>query len=217
MSSVQPDRNLRVASAPGEPRDGIGASPRRRRAVVAVLVAAGLTALAVTGGVAVLRATGGDTGTVENGGDVLVFPEGNDFGISLPSTVANQPYTIGAIPLCLDDEERVVIESVVADRGGGLDVRAFAVRRGEPGFGAGQISLQEAGFGNDREVREKCAEGVAAELGVEFAKSTSATARTDGLDVHWRAGDRRGTTHVPLHLVLCEGADQDAPGCRALS
>jgi hypothetical protein len=145
---------------------------------------------------------------------VQITGEGG-FGIIVHSAVSGQPYSIGSIPLCEDDPSAVV-DSVEVDDGG-LRVTDFAVRaRPEPprlALGSLPQSLQSTGFGRDRAVTAPCDGESWSELGVEFQKATSATARTDVLLVHWSAGIRSGTVEVPMQLVLCAEGDDIDPDC----
>jgi len=150
------------------------------------------------------------------GEPAVAFPGGADFGISLPSTMADKPYSIGAIALCVNGVDSAIVDSVQPGPGAALTVSAFAVRPHMGTFGAEQVSLRAAGFGNGRVVTGQCSAGEGSEIGVEFTKPGSATARTDGLLVHWHTGSSSGITRVPLHLVLCQGRDPAVASCESI-
>jgi hypothetical protein len=204
----------------GTPTAGPGTAHRTRRWLVlgaVLLVAGGACAWWLLVG-ADGSAGPGKPAVIQPGqaGGGVIFPGDNEFGISLPATLADRPYTIGAIPLCLDGVDGAVVDSVSPASTDGLTVTGFALRPFPLGFGADQVSLAEAGFGSGRTVSGQCSAHAGSELGVEFTKQQAATARVDGLLVSWHAGSRSGTSLVPLHLVLCEDADENVPSCRAL-
>ena len=147
-------------------------------------------------------------------GAAVRFSGTGEFGISLPSTKGGAPYSIGGIPLCRGDVDAAEVVAVSADDQG-LVVTDFAVRPPTLSVGADQIALDETDFGSGTSVTAPCSEDRSSELGVEFTKPADTTARTEVLLVEWRAGDRTGVVHIPMHLVLCEHPDQDVPECLA--
>ena len=50
----------------------------------------------------------------------------------------------------------------------------------------------------------------------KVTRSGPATARADGLLVHWSSGLRSGTVRIDAHLVLCTEADTSATPCESL-
>ena len=144
------------------------------------------------------------------------LPGDGGFGIVVGSNTSGQPYSVGSIPLCLDGAETAVVDSVGVDDGG-LHVADFAVRPApEPprmALGSAPQSLRSTGFAAGRTITEPCDGGNWSELGVEFDLSTSATARTDVLEVRWSAGIRSGTLLVPMQFVLCGSEDTLDPDC----
>jgi hypothetical protein len=205
-------RGRRPADDPAGPADSHTASAAR----------SSRARWAAAGGVAVVLAAGGwlavaSSGWPSSGSDVaLRFPGGQDFGISLPSTVADRPYSIGGIALCVNGASSVQVDEVLPADDDGIRVTDFAVGPLDGTFGADQVTLEAAGFPDSRTVHGACADDQGSQLGVQFSKPTAATARVDGLTVRWHSGEVSGTTTVPLHLVLCEGPDQDVPSCRSL-
>jgi hypothetical protein len=51
---------------------------------------------------------------------------------------------------------------------------------------------------------------------VELTRPSRDTARADGLLIHWSAGIRSGTLHIPGHFVLCAESDTSSGTCESL-
>jgi hypothetical protein len=147
----------------------------------------------------------------------VVLPGEGSFGVTVHSSLAEKPYTAGSFSLCLDGVETATIDDVTVDSGG-LIVTAFAARpQPKPpalGLGYTQQTLESTGFGTNRTITGQCEDGPGSEIGVEVIKATPATARTDGLFVHWSSGLRSGTVRVPLEYVLCDPGDTADPDCQ---
>jgi hypothetical protein len=187
---------------------------RRRRLVVAgvvLVVAALLGWLLFRPDVGLLR---DDHGLTLAGFDV---GDPGGFGITVPSARADT-YSLGAvITVCLRaGVERAVVDDVTVDAGD-LRVTDVAVRKVPGGphavDGGPYGTLRDLGFGGSTMVTGQCADKQYSDVGVQFVKPTPATARADGLVVHWHAGGRSGELHVAAHLVLCEGPDTSVPEC----
>jgi hypothetical protein len=220
MSAARTTSPDHTGTGSGTPTPGpVSAHPARRWLVLGAV-------LLVAGGAIVWWLLAGADGSVGAGrtaviqpgqaGGGVIFPSDNKVGIALPATLADRPYTLGAMPLCLDGVDGAVVDSVSPESTDGLTVTGFALRPFPLRFGADQVSLAEAGFGSGRTVSGRCSADAGSELGVEFTKQEATTARVDGLLVRWHAGSRSGTSLVPLHLVLCQDADPNVPSCQAL-
>jgi hypothetical protein len=141
------------------------------------------------------------------------------WGISLPSTKARAPYTIGGIPVCLRSGQAAVIDDVKATGAQDeIQVTNFVVRPlSDELFGAEQVRLSDAGVVGGHRVDAACSrEPGGAELVVEMQKARPGNARIAGLNVTYSTAGRKGSLQVPLHLVLCQAADQETPDCEAL-
>jgi hypothetical protein len=137
------------------------------------------------------------------------------FGMGMTSIAAGTYSIAGAIVVCLRaGVERAVIDEVTVESGG-LIVTGVAVRPVRRGTvdGGPYGTLSDLGFSPGRTVTGQCADERYSDVGVQFAKPTAATARADGLVLHWHAGSRSGETRVQMHVVLCEGADLSVPEC----
>ncbi len=154
----------------------------------------------------------------ERDGVSLTTPSDAAFGISLPSTNQNEPYTFGSIPVCLRGQGRAVIDRVeTLGAQGGMKVDAFAVRPLSSNmFGAEQVALASTGFGSATEVTQDCATAPGgSELAVQLSKTANGNARTRSLLVSWHSDSESGEVTIPGHIVLCQGPDQDIPDCQA--
>lgn len=158
------------------------------------------------------------TGTSVASGPHLTSPATAPFGISLPSTRSDQAYTVGGIPVCLDRPGNADIDgiSLVAPKGG-LTVSAFAARPlGTTLFGAENIELSRTGFDGRTTVSQSCGQSPGgAELAVEFRKTTNDNARADGILVKWHNNDAQGQVSIPLHIVFCEGPNENITACQS--
>jgi hypothetical protein len=141
---------------------------------------------------------------------------GGGFGASLPSQ-AGRPLTLGAFPVCLTEPGVAFIDAVtVIEPQGGLSVTDYRVRpiRGQVMFGEDSVSLARSDFGGTRRVTTQCGGDLdGEELAVELTKALPVNARGRGLLVRWHAAHRRGSITMPIHVVLCEGPNQDVPEC----
>lgn len=196
-----------------EPAPTGGAGGRRPRPAGLRWAVAVLAVLGV--GAASVLALGPGSGP-SAGGVVLRGPS-DPFGIALSDTRANLPYTVGGIPLCMEEGSGAVVDEVTAADGATMRVTGFALRPfPRLSLGPQQLALEDAGFGGDRSVSGSCARGQGSELALELVKSSDATARLDEVVVSWHAGTQTGTVTVPMHFVLCRGAAADEPSCQAL-
>jgi hypothetical protein len=163
----------------------------------------------------------------------LVWPgDGSAAGAALPDTRANQPYSFGALIVCLDRPGTVTIEDIAVDKPkGGLRITAFAVRRnpmeaGGSSFGNAAKKLDETGFVTSSvDVSTHCPNGKivkhefsgeyrSTELAVEFVKPSAATAQGQGLTVTYRSGKDTHTLDIDFSVVLCgPGGKRDHEYC----
>lgn len=154
----------------------------------------------------------------ERDGVSLTTPSDAAFGISLPSTRQDEPYTFGSIPLCLRGQGRAVIDRVEPlGAQGGMKVDAFAVRPLSSNMlGAEQVALAATGFGSATEVTQDCATAPGgSELAIQLSKTANGNARTTSLLVAWHSDTESGEVTIPGHIVLCQGPNQDVPDCQA--
>lgn len=145
--------------------------------------------------------------------------EGGFFGASLPSTRAGRPLSIGASVLCLSEPGVAYIDAITAvEPHQGLAVTDFRVRPigGGDLFGAEEVPLDRSGFGGTRRVTTPCRGlSAGAELAVEFTKPVPGNARAKGVLVRWHSARRSGSFTIPIHIVLCEGPNQEVAQCDA--
>lgn len=151
----------------------------------------------------------------------LSSPATAPFGASIPSTRANQPYSFGAIPVCVAGDGTITIDRVVPlNSQGGLEVTAFATRPLRRDlFGEEPVALSTSGFGGSAMVQGRCSTtpgGAGSELAVELRKTAAGNARADGITIAWHGSAGNGKLLVPFHVVLCEGANENVAGCKAL-
>jgi hypothetical protein len=187
----------------------------KRRLLVLV---AGLASAVALGAVAA-DAEGGQNPLDPARGALAMPGQAGPWGISLPSTKAGAPYTIGGIPVCLRSRRSATIDSIKTT-GSRDDIRVtnFVVRpMSDELFGAEQVGLSESGVEGGHLVEAPCnGEPGAAELVVEMQKIHAANARVAGLSVTYSTAGHTGRLDIPLHLVLCQSANQDTPDCLAL-
>lgn len=160
---------------------------------------------------------------------ILVRPgEQPEFGAAAPATLPQQPYSFGAVILCLKDRGSVTIDRIdVVQPTGGIRVKNFAARANpmeynSDSYGAGNETLSVAGFPLSRPVTidKKCAgddkvtdETGSFELGFEFTKADDVTAQTNGLRLQYSSGKKQRTLEIPFTVVLCAASDKETEGC----
>lgn len=151
----------------------------------------------------------------------LSSPATAPFGASIPNTRVNQPYSFGAIPVCVSGDGTITIDRVFPlNSQGGLEVTAFATRplRGDL-FGEEPVALSTSVFGDSAVVQGRCSTtsgGAGSELAVELRKTIAGNARADGITITWHGSAGNGQLLVPFHVVLCEDANENIAGCKAL-
>jgi hypothetical protein len=156
----------------------------------------------------------------------LAWPsdDGGSFGVSVPATDDGRSWTFAESVVCLEGIDAVVVDDVEV-AAGEARVTDFAARPlPEPdaegvvmGFGSRPGTLASSDFGSHgRRIEGRCEDEAYTEVAVEISRSTLGTARADGLLVHWSAGIRSGTLHVPGHFVLCAEPDTSAESCQTI-
>jgi len=151
----------------------------------------------------------------------LSSPATAPFGASIPNTRVNHPYSFGAIPLCAAGDGTITIDRVLPlNSQGGLEVTAFGTRplRGDL-FGEEPVALSASGFGGSARIQGRCSTssgGAGSELAVGLRKTAVGNARADGLTITWHGSAGNGQLVIPFHVVLCEDANENVAGCKAL-
>ena len=151
----------------------------------------------------------------------LFSPASDSFGASLPSTRANQPYSFGSIPICVEGAGEVTIDRVTPiNPQAGFRISAFATRPlSNNMIGALPTSLANSGFGGGPTVRERCSTGefdAGSELAIETVKTDASNARADGLTIRWHTNEQSGELVIPFHIALCQGEDESVAACTSL-
>lgn len=159
------------------------------------------------------------------------------WGISMPHTVEDRPYSFGGPVLCLNRPGTAVITGVSAERpSGGMRIDAFAIRPdptevGGIGFGADRVDLITAGFepGRPALISAVCDRqpGLAAgrkpatdqavaqhsvELGLQYSRHGVAPAIASGVIVTYRSGSKLRHLRIPFVVALCPGQSGDDGG-----
>jgi hypothetical protein len=154
----------------------------------------------------------------------LIVPglhSGDSFGITMPGTTANRPYTFTAIPVCLDEPGRVEIvgADVVNAHGALVVTRAGVAPWQRPFPGNAYATLAQIGYERGPQVVDTvCGTGGTGrsryELGLEFRRRGPDTGYGDGVDVRYRVGGTTEMLRVPFAVTLCAIGDTTTRDCR---
>jgi hypothetical protein len=73
--------------------------------------------------------------------------------------------------------------------------------------GSGEGSLTGWGLGEARSFSGQCEDGAYTELALEVFRNAIGPARTETVELHWRAGLRSGVLSIPVSITLCLTGD----------
>jgi hypothetical protein len=153
--------------------------------------------------------------------------EGTRIGAAFSFVPHGQPYSFGAITLCLTQPATATITSVsLHGATGGLKADAFAIRPLTPGtslLGNAPGTLADTGFPAypSRAMTGACAsagasdaaaaaaspagEGDVFEMAVQLDWSSGETATASGIDIGYTVGGISGSSTIPWAVGVCEG------------
>ncbi|WP_285710433.1 hypothetical protein [Microtetraspora sp. NBRC 16547] len=150
-------------------------------------------------------------------------------GVTLPNTIAHQPYSLGGWVMCLDRPGAVRIEKAeLIHPDGDIRLAAFSSRlqsADHPMLGNANEPLTSLGFpAQSPAVTRTCSRPgedpgqgwPRTELGLQYTKDSDATARAEGIRLIYISAGERRTVDFFLSVELCAPNDVTTPNCKEM-